>query len=49
MDHGHEGSEKVGVVHRDEGRCIGVEIVEVGTLVVSRSRGSLGGCGDVLS
>lgn len=49
MDHGHEGSEKFGVVHWDEGRCIGVEIVEVGTLAVSRSRGSLGGCGDVLS
>ena len=49
MDHGHEGSEKFGVGHWDEGRCIGVEIVEVGTLVVSRSRGCLGGCGDVLS
>ena len=49
MDHGHEGSEKFGVVHWDKGRCIGVEIVEVGTLAVSRSRGSLGGCGDVLS
>lgn len=42
-------SEKVGVVHWDEGRCIGVEIAEIGTLVVSRSRGSLGGCGDVPS
>uniref|UniRef100_A0A7N2N0S4 Amino acid transporter transmembrane domain-containing protein n=1 Tax=Quercus lobata TaxID=97700 RepID=A0A7N2N0S4_QUELO len=31
VDHGHEGSEKVGVVHWDEGRCIGVEIAEIGS------------------